>query len=385
MQLHSLSTGLTGCRQRICIVLGDYENSCLLSVTYMRQQPMSPVVDEVVDTTCDVDNQKKIVGARLKEARIALGMTQKQMVLASGIPLPSLRDYEGGKRMPGGDAIASLLGVGINANWLLTGHGPMLWKDLLAEAKRVRGASIESVNDARRKIVTYAMGRVRTRWFVTSPGEAGHALNPVVDDYNAGRIFQFDKIRDEIPSITVEELMKWGRDAMRRLDSQEDIFVGDQPYKTADSTPVQCFQPIAGYVAVPLYNDVRAAAGHGALVEHENADDALMFKEDWLRFELGAKASDLCLIRVSGDSMEPTLRGGDVILVNQQITRPDREGIYILRMGEMLLVKRLQAVPGGNLRVISDNAAFDSWVISLADLGVEIAIIGRVVWSGRKM
>ncbi len=140
-----------------------------------------------------------------------------------------------------------------------------------------------------------------------------------------------------------------------------------------------------GFVAVPLYNDIHAAAGHGALVEHENADDALMFKEDWLRFELGAKASDLCLIRVSGDSMEPTLRGGDVILVNQQITRPDREGIYILRMGEMLLVKRLQAVPGGNLRVISDNAAFDSWVISLADLGVEIAIIGRVVWSGRKM
>lgn len=140
-----------------------------------------------------------------------------------------------------------------------------------------------------------------------------------------------------------------------------------------------------GFVAVPLYNDIHAAAGHGALVEHEQADDALMFKEDWLRFELGAKASDLCLIRVSGDSMEPTLRGGDVILVNQQITRPDREGIYILRMGEMLLVKRLQAVPGGNLRVISDNAAFDSWVISLADLGVEIAIIGRVVWSGRKM
>lgn len=140
-----------------------------------------------------------------------------------------------------------------------------------------------------------------------------------------------------------------------------------------------------GFVAVPLYNDIHAAAGHGALVGCEQADDALMFKEDWLRFELGAKASDLCLIRVSGDSMEPTLRGGDVILVNQQITRPDREGIYILRMGEMLLVKRLQAVPGGNLRVISDNAAFDSWVISLADLGVEIAIIGRVVWSGRKM
>lgn len=177
---------------------------------------MTAVVDEVVDSAGAVDNQKKIIGGRLKDARAGLKMTQKEMVLASGIPLPSLRDYEGGKRMPGGDAIASFLSVGINANWLLTGHGPMLWEDELEEAKRVRQAAIEPLNEARKKIVLHALARVRTRWFVTSPGDAGHALNPVVDDYNAGRIFQFDEIRDEIPSITVEELMQWGRDAMRQ-------------------------------------------------------------------------------------------------------------------------------------------------------------------------
>lgn len=346
---------------------------------------MKPVVDAVVDSVGAVDNHKKIIGDRLKEARKALEMTQKQMVAASGIPLPSLRDYEGGNRMPGGDAIASFLSVGINANWLLTGHGPMLWNDVLAEAKRVRGAAIEPLSKARLNIVKHAMARVRTRWFVISPGDAGHALNPVVDDYNASRIFQFGEVRDEIPSITVEELMQWGRDAQRQLDSGENVPVADRPYEMHQSMSMQSAQPVAGYVALPLYNDVRAAAGPGAVNGHELADDALMFKEDWIRYELGAKAQDLCLIRVSGDSMEPTLRAGDVILIDHRACRPDREGIYILRMGEMLLVKRLQAVPGGQIRVISDNAAFDSWLFKTDDIGVDVDIIGRVVWSGRRL
>lgn len=47
-----------------------------------------------------------------------------------GIPLPSYKDYETGKKMPGGDAIASFMSIGINANWLLTGRGAMLIKDV---------------------------------------------------------------------------------------------------------------------------------------------------------------------------------------------------------------------------------------------------------------
>lgn len=145
-------------------------------------------------------------------------------------------------------------------------------------------------------------------------------------------------------------------------------------------------QPIAGYVAIPLYNGVRAAAGDGALVEHETPDDALVFKEQWVRIELGARPQDLYLIRVAGDSMEPTLRSGDVILVDRRATRPDREGVYILRMNDMLLVKRLQALPGGVVRVISDNAAFAPFDIKAAEFGgAELAIIGRVVWTGRRM
>ena len=155
-------------------------------------------------------------------------------------------------------------------------------------------------------------------------------------------------------------------------------------------SPAQCEEPPAlpmdGYVAIALYNDVRAAAGHGAVVEGEKPDDALIFKEEWVRQELGARPADLCLIRVSGDSMEPTLRAGDVILIDVRASSPDREGIYIIRMDGMLLVKRIQALPGGNLQVTSDNPAFTPWQIKRADIdGVSVAVVGRVVWSGRRL
>lgn len=66
------------------------------------------------------------VGQRLKKARLSLGLTQKALAELSSIPLPSYKDYEAGNRIPGGDAIGSLIESGINANWLLTGEGEPL-------------------------------------------------------------------------------------------------------------------------------------------------------------------------------------------------------------------------------------------------------------------
>ena len=183
-----------------------------------------------------------------------------------------------------------------------------------------------------------------------------------------------------------ERFVRAGVNANWLLTGEGEMLLQDQPvkYETHKSTVLNQEQMLAGYVALPLYNNVHAAAGHGAVVGQEAPDDALIFKEEWLRYELGANPADLCLIRVSGDSMEPTLRAGEVILVDRRANRPDREGIYILRMGEMLLVKRLQAIPGGQVKVTSDNAAFDPWTLNLTDIGSEVAIVGRVVWSGRR-
>lgn len=70
------------------------------------------------------------VAARLRAARDALRLTQKQVAQRIKMPLPSYKDYEAGNRIPGGEALGLLILAGINANWLITGAGPMLMAEL---------------------------------------------------------------------------------------------------------------------------------------------------------------------------------------------------------------------------------------------------------------
>lgn len=75
-----------------------------------------------------------MISERIKEARLALKLSQPEASAKSGIPIGSLRKYEQGSSQPGADSMLGLVRLGINANWLLTGEGPMLLADLVAPA-----------------------------------------------------------------------------------------------------------------------------------------------------------------------------------------------------------------------------------------------------------
>lgn len=66
------------------------------------------------------------IGARLIQAREALNLTQKGMFQTSGVPVSTLKKYEGSHREPGAAHLSRLARAGINVNWLLTGDGNML-------------------------------------------------------------------------------------------------------------------------------------------------------------------------------------------------------------------------------------------------------------------
>ena len=147
----------------------------------------------------------------------------------------------------------------------------------------------------------------------------------------------------------------------------------------------QAEQPRAGYVYLPLY-DVSASAGGGQIADEENVVDVLAFKEDWIRRELRARPSDLNLIYVEGDSMEPDLRSGDIVLLGHTDTQARREGVYVVRMDGALLVKQLQRLPGGVVKVISRNPHYEPFTVPLQALETPngFAVIGRVVWACRR-
>ena len=121
-----------------------------------------------------------------------------------------------------------------------------------------------------------------------------------------------------------------------------------------------------------------ASAGPGTLAGEEAAIGAFRFGARWMR-EQGLDPAMLSAIVVAGDSMEPTLRDGDEILVDRT-PRTWRDGIHVVRAGDALLVKRLDTGRPGTLALVSDNPAYR--VVEL--LPEEVQVIGRVVWkSGR--
>jgi phage repressor protein C with HTH and peptisase S24 domain len=110
----------------------------------------------------------------------------------------------------------------------------------------------------------------------------------------------------------------------------------------------------------------------------------LAFDERWLKALTGSAPPNLSIIRVEGDSMAPTLNSGDDILVDlgDSMNRL-RDGIYVLRADDVLVVKRLAIHPAGRrVTVQSDNPAYPDWPDCDID---EIHCIGRVIWAGRKL
>ena len=142
-------------------------------------------------------------------------------------------------------------------------------------------------------------------------------------------------------------------------------------------------EPAAGLVAVDRV-PVRASAGPGAIPYEEAGKPYFAFDERWLKAMTGSPAARLSIIRVEGDSMAPSLSAGDDILVDlgDSIGRL-RDGIYVLRADDALVVKRLALHPvGRRVTVQSDNPAYPDW----PDCGIdEIHPVGRVIWAGRRI
>ncbi len=129
---------------------------------------------------------------------------------------------------------------------------------------------------------------------------------------------------------------------------------------------------------------VHASAGPGAFAPEERAGAYFGFDERWLRSLTGSPSSKLSIIRVEGDSMASTLNAGDDILVDTGDCMDRlRDGIYVLRADDVLVVKRLAVHPTSRrVTVQSDNPAYPDW----PDCDIDaIHCIGRVIWAGRKL
>ncbi|WP_343561775.1 XRE family transcriptional regulator [Kiloniella sp. b19] len=143
--------------------------------------------------------------------------------------------------------------------------------------------------------------------------------------------------------------------------------------------------------------DVKAGMGGGGLagetaVTDENGNSLIAddVRGSWgipsafLRAELHVSPAQVRIIEVQGDSMEPTLRSGDRVMVDLSDKRPTPPGVFAIWDGFGLVVKRLEFIPNtepATFRIKSDNPLHDSYERAID----EINIVGRVVWYGRRL
>lgn len=136
--------------------------------------------------------------------------------------------------------------------------------------------------------------------------------------------------------------------------------------------------PPGEFVMVPKLG-VRLSAGGGVdQVEIELAPQTPQaFRAEWIRGK-GLKPRLLAAMTASGDSMDPTICDGDSLLVNTGEAEVTDGKVYALWYDGGERVKRLFRLPGGGLRIKSDNPEYGPIELG-ADYHGIVRIIGRVI------
>lgn len=111
--------------------------------------------------------------------------------------------------------------------------------------------------------------------------------------------------------------------------------------------------------------------------------DYAVFRADWLTAVSSNSFDKLTVYVVDDDSMEPTLRSGDHVLVESAANQMRGDGIYVIGMRAGLAIKRIVFSPEGDVvGVMSDNPLYPSHE---AVRRSNINLIGRVIWVGRRL
>lgn len=131
--------------------------------------------------------------------------------------------------------------------------------------------------------------------------------------------------------------------------------------------------------------DVRASAGPGAIHEGlEEAKAVWLFPDPVIRHEFRARAEDLHIITVDGDSMEPLLSSGDRILVDTSQRIPVPPGIFVIWDGMGIVAKRVEHVPNSDPPTVVIRSVNPQYQTYERD-AEEVNIVGRVVWAARRL
>ena len=124
----------------------------------------------------------------------------------------------------------------------------------------------------------------------------------------------------------------------------------------------------------------RLCAGGGSFEVGDEIEGHYSFQKEWVRKK--GIPSKMVLMDIFGNSMEPELKDGDTVLVDQSQKAILAGAVYAVGIDDTVMVKRLEKHPN-KLVLRSDNNAY-SPVFLQGDEIDTVRIIGKVIWICRE-
>jgi phage repressor protein C with HTH and peptisase S24 domain len=148
--------------------------------------------------------------------------------------------------------------------------------------------------------------------------------------------------------------------------------------------PVSTLDDLAAEHGLTFLEEIDLPLGMGAtyLSGHAEVLGVVPFKEDWLRGLYEGPLERLKVTRGKGDSMQPTIMDGDIVIVDTAHRRiDDQDRIWAVAYGELGMIRRVRVTPRGSWLLMPDNS-----IVRPDEVGDgEVAVIGRVIWIGRRI
>lgn len=124
----------------------------------------------------------------------------------------------------------------------------------------------------------------------------------------------------------------------------------------------------------------RLCAGSGSFETDEGIEEYLLFPSEWLARK--GSADKMVLMEIFGNSMEPEIKDGDTILVDQSQQEILAGAVYAVGIEDTIMVKRIEKRPK-SLVLLSENPSYPPIFFKEKEMN-SVRIIGRVIWISRE-
>ena len=148
-------------------------------------------------------------------------------------------------------------------------------------------------------------------------------------------------------------------------------------------------RPAPGFAeAVPAMRGATVPSGgsrrpdlQDVLADNGQIVDYLLFDPAWVSKNFQKPPDQILLIQARGDGMEPTIRNGDLLVIDVSTQEISTSSIHAIESEGELLLKRLERRLDGSIYVYNDNERYAPQTVAPADRH-RLHIVGHVIWQG---